>query len=219
MPSFSSVVPVLWKKMKVLVAQPCLPLCDPMDCSPFRFLCLWGFSRQEYWNGLPCPPSGDLPNSGTKPRSPPLWADSFRSEPAGSHMPSFSLHQPQSLIVPHVHQAFYYIFFSASNAPSQLFICYLFMPATAEDCHPFTHLLDLPSDWDAGHSAWPVNITVRAHHAPCHFHLRIFTMILWSSWWQVLSDGKSLTCPCPLIMCHMCMFNGDSACYISSYSL
>ena len=27
-------------------------------------LCPWGFSRQEYWNGLPCPPLGDLPNPG-----------------------------------------------------------------------------------------------------------------------------------------------------------
>ena len=29
-----------------------------------------GFSRQEYWNGLPCPPPGDLPDSEIKPRSP-----------------------------------------------------------------------------------------------------------------------------------------------------
>ena len=28
-----------------------------------------GFSRQEYWNGLPCPPPGDLPNPGIKPMS------------------------------------------------------------------------------------------------------------------------------------------------------
>ena len=28
-----------------------------------------GFSRQEYWSGLPCPPSGDLPNPGIKPMS------------------------------------------------------------------------------------------------------------------------------------------------------
>ena len=26
-----------------------------------------GFSREEYWGGLPCPPSGDLPNSGMEP--------------------------------------------------------------------------------------------------------------------------------------------------------
>ena len=28
-----------------------------------------GFSRQEYWSGLPCPPPGDLPDSRIKPRS------------------------------------------------------------------------------------------------------------------------------------------------------
>ena len=28
-----------------------------------------GFSRQEYWGGLPCPPPGDLPNPGIKPES------------------------------------------------------------------------------------------------------------------------------------------------------
>ena len=29
-----------------------------------------GYSQQEYWNGLPCPPPGDLPNPGIKPESP-----------------------------------------------------------------------------------------------------------------------------------------------------
>ena len=29
-----------------------------------------GFSRQEDWSGLPCPPPGDLPNPGIKPTSP-----------------------------------------------------------------------------------------------------------------------------------------------------
>ena len=28
-----------------------------------------GFSRQEYWSGLPCPPAGDLPDPGVKPES------------------------------------------------------------------------------------------------------------------------------------------------------
>ena len=36
--------------------------CDPMDCSP-PSSSVHGFSRQEYWSGLPCPPPGDLPNS------------------------------------------------------------------------------------------------------------------------------------------------------------
>ena len=39
------------------------------------------FSRQEYWSGLPCPPLGDLPNPGIKPRSPSLKVDSLPSEP------------------------------------------------------------------------------------------------------------------------------------------
>ena len=48
----------------VLCAQSCLALCDPMDCSQ-----PWGFSRQEYWNGLPClppriPPIPGLPHCG-----------------------------------------------------------------------------------------------------------------------------------------------------------
>ena len=41
----------------------------------------WGFSTQEYWNGLPCPPPGHLSNPGIKPRSPALQADSLPSEP------------------------------------------------------------------------------------------------------------------------------------------
>ena len=42
-----------------------------------------GFSRQEYWSGLPFPSLGDLPNPGIKPRSPTLQADALTSEPPG----------------------------------------------------------------------------------------------------------------------------------------
>ena len=42
-----------------------------------------GFSRQEYWSGLSCPPPGDLPNPGIKPRSPALQVDSLPTEPPG----------------------------------------------------------------------------------------------------------------------------------------
>ena len=40
---------------------------------------LMGFSRQEYWNGLPCPPSRDLPDPGIEPMSlmSPAWAGGF----------------------------------------------------------------------------------------------------------------------------------------------
>ena len=43
-----------------------------------------GFSRQEYWSGLPCPPPGDHLHPGIKPRSPTLQADSSPSEPPGN---------------------------------------------------------------------------------------------------------------------------------------
>ena len=42
-----------------------------------------GFSRQEYWRGLPFPSPGDLTDPGTKPRSPALQADSLPSKPPG----------------------------------------------------------------------------------------------------------------------------------------
>ena len=35
-----------------------------MDCSPTQAPLSKGFSRQEYWSGLPFPPPGDLPNPG-----------------------------------------------------------------------------------------------------------------------------------------------------------
>ena len=57
-------------------------LCDPMECSlpgPPSM----GFSRQEYWSGVPFPSPGDLPDPGIKPWSPAFQADTFTSEPPG----------------------------------------------------------------------------------------------------------------------------------------
>ena len=45
-------------------------------------LCM-GFSRQEYWSGLPFPSPEDLPDPGIEPRSPTLQADALPSEPPG----------------------------------------------------------------------------------------------------------------------------------------
>ena len=64
------------------VAQSYLTL-QPHGLKPARFLCPWGFSRQEYWSGLLCPPPGHIPNPGIKPRSPALQADSLPFEPPG----------------------------------------------------------------------------------------------------------------------------------------
>ena len=67
------------EKKESEVAQLCLTLCNPVDqASPSL-----GFSRQEYWSGLPFPSPGDLPDPGIKPGSPTLEADAFTSEPPG----------------------------------------------------------------------------------------------------------------------------------------
>ena len=43
-----------------------------------------GFSRKEYWSGLPCPPPGDLPDAGVQSVSPALPADSSPLSHQGS---------------------------------------------------------------------------------------------------------------------------------------
>ena len=62
------------------VAQSCPTLCDPMD---YQAPPSMGFSRPDYWSGLPFPSPGDLPNSGIEPGSPALQADALLSEPPG----------------------------------------------------------------------------------------------------------------------------------------
>ena len=43
-----------------------------------------GFSKQDYWSGLPFPSPGDLPNPGIEPRSSALQADTLPPEPQGN---------------------------------------------------------------------------------------------------------------------------------------
>ena len=43
-----------------------------------------GFSRQEYWSGLPFPSPGDLPDPGIESGSPALQADALPSKPPGT---------------------------------------------------------------------------------------------------------------------------------------
>ena len=45
-----------------------------------------GFSRQEYWSGLPFPSPGDLTDPGIEPGSPTSQADALPSEPPGKPM-------------------------------------------------------------------------------------------------------------------------------------
>ena len=71
--------PTLLYKLHLLIFLVCYAMLScsvlsnslqPHGLSPSRLICPWGFSRQEYWYGLPCPPPGDLPNPGMNPGLP-----------------------------------------------------------------------------------------------------------------------------------------------------
>ena len=64
-----------------LVAKLCPTLCDPVDCSSQAPLSV-GFSRQEYWSGLPFHSPGDLSHSGFEPESPALAGGFFTPKEA-----------------------------------------------------------------------------------------------------------------------------------------
>ena len=57
-----------------------------MDYAARRTPLSMGFSGQEYWSGLPCPPPGDLPDPGIEPSSPaaPALAGGFFTTRANS---------------------------------------------------------------------------------------------------------------------------------------
>ena len=62
-----------------LVAKSCMSLTAPWTVACQAPLSM-GFSKQEYWSGLPFPSPGDLPDLGIKPRSLTLQADSLLTE-------------------------------------------------------------------------------------------------------------------------------------------
>ena len=69
----------LEEKVNVKSLSPVWLFVDPMHQAPLSM----GFSRQEYWSGLPFPSPGDLPDPGIEPRSPTLQADDL-AFPGGS---------------------------------------------------------------------------------------------------------------------------------------
>ena len=71
-------------------------LCNPMDYT-FQAPPSMGFSRQEYWSGLPFP-SPDLLDPGIEPRSPTLYADALPSEPPGREVQADSNTGPISFL-------------------------------------------------------------------------------------------------------------------------
>ena len=73
--------PSAWHmKVKSGVAQLCLTLCDPMDCS-LPGSSVHGIFQARVLSGLPFPSPGDLPNPEIEPRSPALQTGALPSEP------------------------------------------------------------------------------------------------------------------------------------------
>ena len=81
--------------LKALVAQSCPTLAALWTVDRQAPLSM-GFSRQEYWSGLPCLPPGDLPDPGIEPWSAALQAGDLQSRDRERHLPHPSpklLHQ------------------------------------------------------------------------------------------------------------------------------
>ena len=71
--------------------QSCPTLRDPMDCVARQAPWSMGFSRQEYWSGLPWPLPGNLPDPGIKPTSLHRQVSSLPLVPPGKPFPCSSL--------------------------------------------------------------------------------------------------------------------------------
>ena len=78
----------------VKLLQLCPTLCNPMDCSPQPPVSM-GFSRQEYWSGLPCLTPGDFPDPGIEPASPALAGGFFTTSATWeAHLAHLALYPP-----------------------------------------------------------------------------------------------------------------------------
>ena len=75
---------IIWNNCYCLVTKLCLTLFATPWTTTHQAPLFMGFPKQEYWNGLPFPFPGDIPDSGVKPRSLALPADSLPSEPPGN---------------------------------------------------------------------------------------------------------------------------------------
>ena len=80
-----------------------------------------GFSRQEYWNGLPFPSPGNLPDPGIKPGSPAVQADSLPFVPSGK---TYAHKHTHTHIHTHTHT---HIFISVSIVHSLSLYIYIYI--------------------------------------------------------------------------------------------
>ena len=102
-------------------------VCELHMCACCHFNCVWllvtlwivahqvalsmGFSRQEYWSRLPCPPPGDLPDPGMEPMTPALAGRFFTSNTTGKAQCELytSINPNNNLLPEFLIQLFWYI--------------------------------------------------------------------------------------------------------------
>ena len=80
----------------------CVQLFATPQMVAYQALPSMGFSRQEYWSGLPFPSPADLPKPGIKPRSPALQTDALSSEPPGKPFLYFSYVKSSKVCMQHI---------------------------------------------------------------------------------------------------------------------
>ena len=111
-----------WKWSRTVVWLFATPWTVAHQAPPFV-----GFSRQEYWSGLPFSSPGDLPEPGIKPRSPALQADALTSEPPGKPPISATRYPlimlPLSSFVWHHHPQWDYLLSAELRDLGQLCCC------------------------------------------------------------------------------------------------
>ena len=90
-----------------MCAQSCPTLCDPVD-TPHQAPVSMGFSRQEYWSGLPFPPLGDLPNPGIGLAS--LVSPALPLAPSGKPQDPIYIYIYIYIIYVYIHRIYVYIY-------------------------------------------------------------------------------------------------------------
>ena len=86
-----------YKDTFVLSCFSCVQLCETLRTAACQAPLSMGFSRREYYSGLPCPPPGNLPDPGIKPGPPALQADSLLLSHQGSPKDAFAAAAAKSL--------------------------------------------------------------------------------------------------------------------------
>ena len=133
-----------------------------------------GFSRQEYWSGLPCPPPGDLPDPGIEHRSPKLKADSLLSEPPkNAYINQLFIYQPHSNhSVPSI---LHYLFMAFTTIWNFIYLFAYFLPASSHR-HKLMRMETILSAAICQHSK---QCHSQRKYKETHFFFQIKTWICW----------------------------------------